>query len=87
MSFHAAAMPSRVRSRTEDVEYELAGGRGDIEVLLEADQVDAAGLAVRSVRRGDFCWRLRKSADKWRTAEPVPVVRGAGDDSERRVGV
>ena len=33
-----------VRDGTEDVEHELAGGRGGIETLLEADQVDAAGL-------------------------------------------
>ena len=30
--------------RTEHMEHELAGGRGGIEALLEADQVDAAGL-------------------------------------------
>ena len=28
----------------EDVEYEFAGDRGRVEMLLEADQVDAAGL-------------------------------------------
>ena len=49
-------MPSRVRSEMsraskcaiapEDVEYELAGGRGGVEALLEADQVDAAGLEL-----------------------------------------
>ena len=33
-----------VRDGTEDVEHELAGGRGGIEMLLEADQVDAASL-------------------------------------------
>ena len=33
-----------MRDGAEDVEYELAGGRGGIEALLEADQVDAAGL-------------------------------------------
>ena len=33
-----------MRNRTEDVEYELAGGRRGVEALLEADQVDAAGL-------------------------------------------
>ena len=47
-------MPSRVLSEmsrrsevadgAEDVEHELAGGRGGVEALLEADQVDAAGL-------------------------------------------
>ena len=33
-----------VRDGIEDVEHELAGGRGGIETLLEADQVDAAVL-------------------------------------------
>ena len=35
-----------MRDRTKDVEYELAGGRGGIEALLEADQVNVASLEV-----------------------------------------
>ena len=33
-----------VRDGAEDVEYELAGGRGGIEALLETDQMNGAGL-------------------------------------------
>ena len=33
-----------MRDRTEDVEHEFAGGRGSVEALLEADQIDAPGL-------------------------------------------
>ena len=36
--------PLEVRDGTEDVEHEFAGGRGGVEALLQADQVDAAGL-------------------------------------------
>ena len=36
-------MPRSARSH-KDVEYEFAGGRGGIEALLEADQVNTAGL-------------------------------------------
>ena len=35
-----------MRDGAEDVEHELAGGRGGVEALLEADQVDATGLEV-----------------------------------------
>ena len=34
--------PLEVRDGTEDVEHEFAGGRGGVEPLLQADQVDAA---------------------------------------------
>ena len=35
-----------VRDGAEDVEHELAGGRGGVKTLLEADQVDATGLEL-----------------------------------------
>ena len=35
-----------VRDGAENVKHELAGGRGGVEALLEADQVDTSGLEV-----------------------------------------
>ena len=38
-----------VRDGAEDMEHELAGGRGGVEALLEAHQVDARALRVSTV--------------------------------------
>ena len=62
-----------VRDGTEDVEHELAGGRGGIETLLEADQVDAAG-----VEAADRFEQLLERASQ--TVEPgdAQAVTGSG---------
>ena len=62
-----------VRDRPENVEHELAGGRGGVEALLEADQVDATGLeAVDSLEQ--LAKRASQSVES-RDAEAVAGSR------------
>ena len=63
-----------VRDRAEDVEHELAGGRGGVETLLETDQVDVAGLEAV-----DGLEQLPERAPQTVEAGDAQAVAGTGD--------
>ena len=62
-----------VRDGAEDVEHELAGSRGGVEALLEADQVNAASLEIV-----DGLKKLAQRAPQTVEARAAHPVAGTG---------